>query len=118
RVAGLRPAIDVFGIGYGALSELRDLPFDELQLDQVFIRGHAEDSRSASLVEAVITLAHTLGLEVVAEGVEDTEAERFLADRGCEVAQGFLYAPAMPAHLFVDYVRGVQARATSGTTGA
>ena len=118
REAGLRQAIDDFGTGYSSLSYLRDLPVDELKIDQVFIRGLAEGSRSASLVEAVITLAHTLGLEVVAEGVEDTEAERFLADRGCEVAQGFLYAPAMPAHLFVDYVRGVQARATSGTTGA
>ena len=67
-------------------------------------------SRSAPLVEAVIQLAHTLGLEVVAEGIEETATERFLADRGCDVGQGFLFAPAMPAHLFIDYARSAMAR--------
>ncbi|MFN7425932.1 MAG: putative bifunctional diguanylate cyclase/phosphodiesterase, partial [bacterium] len=110
RAIGVRQSIDDFGTGYSSLAYLRDLPVDELKIDQFFIRSLAEDSRSAPLVEAMIRLAHTLGLEVVAEGIEEPAAERFLANRGCDTGQGFLYAPAMPANLFIDYVRSSTAR--------
>jgi diguanylate cyclase (GGDEF)-like protein len=110
RSMGVRQSIDDFGTGYSSLAYLRDLPVDELKIDQVFIRSLAEGSRSAPLVEAVIRLAHTLGLEVVAEGIEETATEQFLAARGCDTGQGFLYAPAMPANLFIDYVRSSTAR--------
>ena len=110
RSMGVRQSIDDFGTGYSSLAYLRDLPVDELKIDQVFIRSLAEGSRSAPLVEAVIRLAHTLGLEVVAEGIAEKAAEQFLAACGCDTGQGFLYAPAMPANLFIDYVRNSTAR--------
>ena len=110
RSLGVWQSIDDFGTGYSSLAYLRDLPVDELKIDQVFVRNLAEGSRSAPLVEAMIRLAHTLGLEVVAEGIEEQTAERFLADRGCDTGQGFLYAPAMPPNLFIDYVRSSTAR--------
>jgi diguanylate cyclase (GGDEF)-like protein len=110
RSLGVWQSIDDFGTGYSSLAYLRDLPVDELKIDQVFVRNLAEGSRSAPLVEAMIRLAHTLGLEVVAEGIEEKTAERFLADRGCDTGQGFLYAPAMPPNLFIDYVRSSTAR--------
>ena len=105
RSMGIRQSIDDFGTGYSSLAYLRELPVDELKIDQVFLRQLDETGRSASLVRAMIGVAHTLGLEVVAEGVEDEAAERFLVRHGCDFGQGFLYAPAMPLDQFVDYAR-------------
>ena len=105
RSMGIRQSIDDFGTGYSSLAYLRELPVDELKIDQVFLRQFDETGRSASLVRAMIGVAHTLGLEVVAEGVEDEAAERFLVRHGCDFGQGFLYAPAMPLDQFVDYAR-------------
>ena len=105
RSMGIRQSIDDFGTGYSSLAYLRELPVDELKIDQVFLRQFDETGRSASLVRAMIGVAHTLGLEVVAEGVEDEAAECFLVRHGCDLGQGFLYAPAMPLDQFVDYAR-------------
>jgi diguanylate cyclase (GGDEF)-like protein len=105
RSMGIRQSIDDFGTGYSSLAYLRELPVDELKIDQVFLCQLDETGRSASLVRAMIGVAHTLGLEVVAEGVEDEAAERFLVRHGCDFSQGFLYAPAMPLDRFVDYAR-------------
>ena len=105
RSMGIRQSIDDFGTGYSSLAYLRELPVDELKIDQVFLRQFDETGRSASLVRAMIGVAHTLGLEVVAEGVENEAAERFLVRHGCDFGQGFLYAPAMPLDQFVDYAR-------------
>lgn len=105
RSMGIRQSIDDFGTGYSSLAYLRELPVDELKIDPVFLRQFDETGRSASLVRAMIGVAHTLGLEVVAEGVEDEAAERFLVRHGCDFGQGFLYAPAMPLDQFVDYAR-------------
>jgi EAL domain-containing protein (putative c-di-GMP-specific phosphodiesterase class I) len=105
RSMGIRQSIDDFGTGYSSLAYLRELPVDELKIDQMFLCQLDETGRSASLVRAMIGVAHTLGLEVVAEGVEDEAAERFLVRHGCDFSQGFLYAPAMPLDRFVDYAR-------------
>ncbi|MCX7200560.1 MAG: GGDEF domain-containing phosphodiesterase [Proteobacteria bacterium] len=105
RSMGIRQSIDDFGTGYSSLAYLRELPVDELKIDQVFLRQLDETGRSASLVRAMIEVGHTLGLEVVAEGVENEAAERFLVRHGCDFGQGFLYAPAMPLDQFVDYAR-------------
>lgn len=105
RSMGIRQSIDDFGTGYSSLAYLRELPVDELKIDQVFLRQLDETGRSASLVRAMIGVAHTLGLEVVAEGVEDEAAERFLVRHGCDFSQGFLYAAAMPLDRFADYAR-------------
>ena len=94
---GIRLAIDDFGTGYSSLSRLRYMPVDILKIDRTFIREVHSDPQSASMVSAIIALASNLGMTPLAEGIE-TEAEwRFLADRGCEVGQGYYFArPAPP----------------------
>ena len=91
RQLGIRIAIDDFGSGYSALSYLRDLPIDEIKLDRHFIAHVTTNPKAAAVVDAVITLTHTLDITVVAEGVEDTDTATWLTDHRCDVAQGYLY---------------------------
>jgi diguanylate cyclase (GGDEF)-like protein len=94
---GIRVAIDDFGTGYSSLAYLRDLPINELKLDRSFIVPMTADPRAAALVASTINLAHSLGLTVVAEGVEDACALDQLGRYGCDQAQGFHILPPMPA---------------------
>lgn len=91
RQLGIRIAIDDFGSGYSALSYLRDLPIDEIKLDRHFIAHVTTSTKAAAVVDAVINLAHTLDITVVAEGVEDVAAATWLTDHRCDIAQGYLY---------------------------
>ena len=91
RDAGIRIAIDDFGSGYSALSYLRDLPIDEVKLDRHFIASVAHESRAAAVVSAVIELNHNLGIEVVAEGVEDAETAGWLREHACDIGQGYYF---------------------------
>jgi EAL domain-containing protein (putative c-di-GMP-specific phosphodiesterase class I) len=100
RRMGVRLAIDDFGTGYSSLSYLHELPVDELKIDRSFISRIAPGNRDATLVEAIMGMAHALGLDVVAEGVETAEQLEFLADLGCQQAQGYLFSPAVPAGAF------------------
>ncbi len=98
RRAGIRIAIDDFGTGYSSLAYLRDLPIDELKLDKSFVLAMSEDPRSAALVSAAVALAHSLGLKMVAEGVEDERALAALRLQRCDKGQGFHWAhPMAPA---------------------
>ena len=98
RAAGVRIAIDDFGTGYSSLAYLRDLPIDELKLDKSFVLAMSEDPRSAALVSAAVALAHSLGLRMVAEGVEDDRALAALRHQHCDKGQGFYWAgPMAPA---------------------
>jgi diguanylate cyclase (GGDEF)-like protein len=100
RRAGVRVAMDDFGTGYSSLHRLTVLPVDTLKIDRSFVAGLGRDPRDAAVVDAVIALAHGLGLEVVAEGVE-TEAQRStLQARGCHLGQGFLFAAPLPVDAF------------------
>lgn len=96
RAMGVRLAVDDFGAGSHALSHLRHLPLDALKLDRSFVGALAEP-RTATIVAAVIGLAHELGMDVIAEGVETTDQAQRLRDLGCDLAQGFLFSPALPA---------------------
>jgi diguanylate cyclase (GGDEF)-like protein len=87
---GVEIAIDDFGTGYSALTYLKTLPVDILKIDRSFVRDLGTDSRDLAIVQAIVAVAHALGLEVVAEGVETATAARALLDLGCHRAQGFL----------------------------
>ncbi|WPX14010.1 EAL domain-containing protein [Cryobacterium sp. 10S3] len=97
RAGGIRIAIDDFGTGYSSLAYLRDLPVDELKLDRSIVSPMKDDPRAAALVSSTIELAHSLGLTMVAEGVEDAQVYADLARYGCDEAQGFHMSRPMPA---------------------
>ena len=109
RGAGVQISIDDFGTGYSSLSYLRDLPIDELKLDRSFVTPMADDTRAASLVASTIDLAHSLGLRMVAEGVENGFAYDELVRYGCDHAQGFFMCEAVPADVLDRWLarRGV-----------
>ncbi|MEC5186189.1 diguanylate cyclase (GGDEF)-like protein [Cryobacterium sp. MP_3.1] len=97
RAAGIQTAVDDFGTGYSSLSYLRDLPMDELKLDRSFVSQMIDDPRAKSLVVSTVDLAHSLGMRMVAEGVESIAAYDELAACGCDHAQGFLLSRPIPA---------------------
>ena len=97
RNSGVQISVDDYGTGYSSLSYLRDLPIDELKLDQSFVFPMADDARAAALVASTITLAHSLGLRMVAEGVETIVAYTALARLGCDQAQGYFISRPIPA---------------------
>jgi diguanylate cyclase (GGDEF)-like protein len=96
RRLGVRIALDDFGTGRSSLTLLRALPIDSLKIDRSFVVDMVDDQADAAIVAGVIDLAHRLGLEVVAEGVEDEAQERMLRELGCDCAQGFRYGHAVP----------------------
>jgi diguanylate cyclase len=97
RDRGIAIAVDDFGTGYSSLAYLRELPIDELKLDRSFIFPMSDDARAAALVFSTIALAHSLGLRMVAEGVEDDTALTELARHGCDQAQGYYLCRPVPA---------------------
>ena len=88
---GLHLAIDDFGTGYSSLSALQQFPINTLKIDQSFVRNVAVDRDDAAIVDAIIQMAHSLQLEVVAEGVESEAQLDFLRKHGCDYAQGHLF---------------------------
>ena len=97
RLKRFRLSIDDFGTGHSSLAQLRDLPFDELKIDRSFVhRAHADPTLRA-IFESSLNLAHQLGMQVVAEGIEDRADWEFLRQTGCHLAQGYFIARPMPA---------------------
>jgi len=102
----VRIAIDDFGTGYSSLSYLRNFPIDTLKIDASFIRSLTDNSGSLEIASAVIALAHSLDIRVVAEGVEKEAQWRLLRDQGCDEVQGFFFSLPLPGescgHLLLE----------------
>ncbi|MER6911837.1 bifunctional diguanylate cyclase/phosphodiesterase [Streptomyces sp. NPDC000594] len=102
---GVRMSLDDFGTGYSSLVHLRRLPVSELKIDRSFVARLAVDTEDAEIVRCTVDLAHSLGLLVVAEGVEDDETWERLRDLGCDAVQGWLVAAAMPPQETTAWLR-------------
>jgi len=105
RAMGVRCSIDDFGTGYSALTYLAEFPVDAIKIDRSFVKRIDSDLGAASIVGAVIAMAHSLGLQVVAEGVETESQLMFLKDQKCDQVQGFLFSAALPADELEALVR-------------
>jgi diguanylate cyclase (GGDEF)-like protein/PAS domain S-box-containing protein len=103
RRLGVGLAIDDFGTGYSSLNYLKRLPITALKIDQSFVRDLVTDPDDRILAATIVNLGHSLGLKVVAEGVETEEQRRILLEQGCDLAQGYLFGPPMPVDQFVEW---------------
>jgi len=104
---GLRIAMDDFGTGFSSLAYLQRFPFDKLKLDQAFVRGIETSDQSCAIARATISMAHALGLEVTAEGVETDAQARFLREQGCDQLQGFLFSRPQDQSALIPYLRSM-----------
>ena len=110
RELGVRLALDDFGTGFSSLSYLHTLPLDQLKIAREFVDGLGRDQEDHGFVRLIVELARTIGLEVVAEGVETAEQLEALRHLGCDYAQGFWFAPALdPAHALEPLPRALAA---------
>ena len=109
RDLGLRLAVDDFGTGYSSLAQLKRFPIDVLKIDQGFVRDIPQSSDDMAISAAIIAMGHSMGLRVLAEGVETAEQLAFLRERGCDSYQGYFCSRPVPAEAFAALVRAQQA---------
>ncbi len=100
RALGLSLSLDDFGTGYSSMGYLKRLPLDQIKIDQGFVRNVMQDARDAAIAQSIIALAHNLGLDVIAEGVETEAHHQFLLEHGCRAFQGYLFGRPEPLQDF------------------
>jgi len=102
---GIKLAIDDFGTGYSSMAYLKDFPVDRLKIDKVFVGNLETEPTNVPILKAIIALGNSLGLLVVAEGVETAYQQAFLHGIGCDELQGFYFSKPLPADEFVELLR-------------
>jgi len=104
--AGISVALDDFGTGYSSLCHLRDINFDRIKIDRSFVQVLGECAESGKIVDAILALGRSLGVQTTAEGIENTINSQWLAERGCTNGQGFLFGMPMPASVVSQHLKG------------
>jgi len=104
RGQGVKISIDDFGTGYSSLSYLKRLPADVIKVDKSFVKGLGAGAEDTAIVRMIIELGHTLGREVIAEGVESEEQAELLREMGCDMAQGFHFAKPLPPEAVAEFL--------------
>jgi EAL domain-containing protein (putative c-di-GMP-specific phosphodiesterase class I) len=105
RARGVRLALDDFGVGHSSLDYLRELPIDTVKIDRIFVEGVGREGSESQVVRAAVRLGASLGLDVIAEGVESTEALAAITQMGCDRAQGYAIAVPSPGATVLDWAR-------------
>ena len=105
---GITFSLDDFGTGYSSLAFLKRLPLDQVKIDKSFVMDLLDDPNDAAIAGTIMTLASSLGLEAIAEGVENKEQMEFLQGLGCHMFQGYLFSQPQPIDIFEGYVRAAE----------
>ncbi|APG25058.1 EAL domain-containing protein [Syntrophotalea acetylenica] len=106
KARGIKLAIDDFGTGYSMLSYLKHFPIDRLKIDRSFVQDIPMYADDAAITEAILAMARSLRIKVIAEGVETCEQLAFLKDRGCQEGQGYYFSRPMPADAAAEFLSG------------
>lgn len=107
---GCRLALDDFGTGYSSMARLRNMPVDLVKIDQSFVRNIATSNQDKEIVASILKLAHSLGKEVVAEGVEDPACLQLLRMMRCDKIQGYYYSKPLPFEAFATWLAAFEAK--------
>lgn len=102
---GVRLSIDDFGTGFSSLSLLKEFPFDTVKIDRSFVMNVLENRKDASMIRSIISMAHGMDLEIIAEGVETMDQLAFLRDQKCDYIQGYYYSKPIPANEFLQFIQ-------------
>jgi EAL domain-containing protein (putative c-di-GMP-specific phosphodiesterase class I) len=106
KAKGVDFALDDFGVGYSSLYYLKHLPLDWIKIDKSFVRDVLIDNKDATIIRAILLLAKSMGLSVIAEGVETPAQKDFLVMHGCSAYQGYLFSPPLPLNQFEEFIHG------------